>query len=151
METKPKIALLGLGTMGRGMALNLLKAGFPLTVYNRTRAKAEALAEAGAVVAENPARAAEGATVVLAMLADDEASRAAWHGADGALAAMPPGSIAVECSTLSPSWIAELCGAARERGLRLVEAPVTGSRVQAEGGQLNFLVDAGHAGVAKYE
>src|ERR1700729_693065 len=105
METKVKVALLGLGTMGRGMALNLLKAGFPLTVYNRTRAKAAALQDAGAVVAESPARAAKGATVVLAMLADDEASRAAWLGVEGALAAMQPGSIAFDCSTLSPDWI----------------------------------------------
>jgi 3-hydroxyisobutyrate dehydrogenase len=153
METKVKVALLGLGTMGRGMALNLLKAGFPLTVYNRTRAKAEALQDAGVVVAESPARAAEGATVVLAMLADDDASRAAWLGADGlgaegALAAMQPGSIAVECSTLSPDWIAELDSAARDRGLRVVEAPVTGSRAQAEGGQLNFLVGADEGALA---
>jgi 3-hydroxyisobutyrate dehydrogenase len=142
METQAKVALLGLGTMGRGMAVNLLKAGFPLTVYNRTRAKAEALAGDGAVVAENPARAAEGATVVLAMLADDEASRAAWLGADGALDRMQPGSIVMECSTLSPAWVAELDGAVRNRGLRMVEAPVTGSRTQAEAGQLNFLVGA---------
>ena len=58
METKPNVALLGLGTMGHGMAQNLLKAGFPLTVYNRTRAKAEALAAMGATVADTPALAA---------------------------------------------------------------------------------------------
>ena len=58
---------------------------------------------------------------------------------DGALAAMPSESIAVECSTLSPDWIAELHAAVRNRGLRMVEAPVTGSRPQAEAGQLNFL------------
>jgi 3-hydroxyisobutyrate dehydrogenase len=142
MESKTRIALLGLGTMGRGMALNLLKAGFPLTVYNRTRAKAEALAAAGADVAETPARAAENATVVLAMLADDQASRAAWLGTDGALAAMQSGSVVVECSTLSPDWVSELNDAARDRGLSMVEAPVTGSRVQAETGQLNLLVGA---------
>lgn len=142
METKPRIALLGLGTMGRGMALNLLKAGFPLTVYNRTREKAEALAAAGAVVAETPALAAEHAEFVLAMLSDDQASRAAWLGTDGALAAMRPGSVVIDCSTISPDWVAELNAAARDRGLRMVEAPVTGSRAQAEGGQLNFLVGA---------
>jgi 3-hydroxyisobutyrate dehydrogenase len=151
METELKVALLGLGTMGNGMAQNLLKAGFPLTVYNRTRAKAEALGAVGAVVAESPAGAAEGATVVLAMLADDNASRVAWLGADGALAAMQPGSIAVECSTLSPDWIAELNGAARDRGLRMVEAPVTGSRTQAEAGQLNFLVGADEEALALVE
>ena len=148
MKTETNIALLGLGTMGRGMALNLLKARFPLTIYNRTRAKAEALAAEGASAAENPARAARDAKVVLAMLADDQASRAAWLGAHGALAAMQPGAIAVECSTLSPDWVSELNAAALARGLSLVEAPVTGSRTQAEAGHLNFLVGADSEAVA---
>lgn len=142
-ETKKmntSVALLGLGTMGRGMAANLLKAGFPLTVWNRTPAKAEPLVQMGATVAENPAQAAENAGVVLAMLSDDAASRAAWLGEDGALTAMQPGSIVVESSTLSPDWIRELNEAATHRGLRMAECPVTGSRVQAESGQLIFLV-----------
>lgn len=139
MEIKPHVALLGLGTMGGGMALNLLKAGFPLAVYNRTRARAELLEARGAVVADTPALAAKNAAVVLAMLADDAASRAVWLGEDGALAVMQPGSMVVECSTLSPDWVAELDARARERRLGMVEAPVTGSRAQAEAGQLNFL------------
>jgi len=148
METKSSVALLGLGTMGHGMANNLLKAGFPLTVWNRTRAKAEPLTAAGAIVADNPARAARSAAVVIAMLSDDEASRAAWLGPDGALAAMAPQSIAVECSTLSPEWIAELHATVSDRGLRMVEAPVTGSRPQAEAGKLNFLVGADEQALA---
>ncbi len=140
MESKQSVAILGLGTMGRGMAINLLKAGFPLTVWNRTQAKAEPLAEMGATLAQTPALAAQSADVVLAMLSDDDASRAAWLGKDGALAAMPSGAIAVESSTLSPQWIAELAAEVANRGLRMVEAPVTGSRAQAEAGQLNFLV-----------
>lgn len=142
MESKQSVAILGLGTMGHGMAVNLLKAGFPLTVWNRTRAKAEPLAAAGAKVAETPALAAASADVVIAMLSDDDASRAAWLGTDGALGAMPLGSIAVECSTLSPGWISQLAIEISNRGLRMVEAPVTGSRTQAEMGQLNFLVGA---------
>ncbi|MFZ0661425.1 MAG: NAD(P)-dependent oxidoreductase [Acidobacteriaceae bacterium] len=142
METNIKVALLGLGIMGRGMAANLLKAGFPLTVYNRTRAKAEPLVEAGAVVADTPGMAAQSVDVVLGMLADDAASRAVWLGPEGALAAMKPGSIAVECSTLSPAWIAELAETAHDQRVRLVESPVTGSRMQAERGQLVFLVGA---------
>jgi 3-hydroxyisobutyrate dehydrogenase len=139
METKRNVTLLGLGTMGRGMAANLLKAGYPLIVYNRTRARAEVLQSSGARVAETPAAAAKDAAVVLAMLADDEASRTAWLGPDGALAVMQPGSVVVECSTLSPDWVAELEKEARRRGVQMVEAPVTGSRAQAEAGQLNFL------------
>ena len=145
METKPKIALLGTGTMGHGMAVNLLKAGFPLAVYNRTRARAEDLAAQGASVAGSPAAAASGAAVAIAMLADDDASRTAWLGSEGALAAMQAGSVLVECSTLSPAWIAELHRAARDRGVRMVEAPVTGSRPQAEAGQLTFIVGADEA------
>lgn len=139
MESKRSVALLGLGTMGHGMAGNLLKAGFPLTVWNRTRSKAEQLAPLGAAIADTPAEAAKNASVTIVMVADNDASRAAWLGTDGALAAMPAGSVAIDCSTLSPAWIAELSAAVAKRGLRFVEAPVTGSRPQAEAGQLKFL------------
>lgn len=142
MESKQAVALLGLGTMGHGMAMNLLKAGHSLTVWNRTRAKAEQLAQSGATIADTPAEAAKNAAVVIAMVADDDASRSTWLGVNAALAAMQPGSIAVESSTLSPGWIAELNSAATQRALRLVEAPVTGSRPQAEAGQLTFLAGA---------
>lgn len=136
---KTKVALLGLGTMGSGMAKNLLKAGFPLTVYNRTPGKAEAVRGSGAMVAATPAEATRGANVVLAMVSDDDASRIAWLGDDGALAALQPGAIAIECSTLSPEWVAELNRHAAGRNVRFIDAPVTGSRMQAEAGQLNIL------------
>jgi 3-hydroxyisobutyrate dehydrogenase len=137
---KMSVALLGLGTMGSGMATNLLKAGFPLAVYNRTAAKAEALAAHGARVATTPADAAKGAQVILSILADDAASRETWTGADGALAAAQKDAVLIESSTVSPAWVAELGGLATARGLDLLDAPVTGSRIQAEGGQLIFLV-----------
>ncbi|HEY8996712.1 MAG TPA: NAD(P)-dependent oxidoreductase [Edaphobacter sp.] len=144
-----RVALLGIGTMGRGMAANLLKAGFPLTVYNRTRAKAEPLAAQGATIADTPAEAAKNADVVISILADDNASRAAWLGDDGALAAMASGSTIVECGTISPEWIAELNSKASARGIGLVEAPVTGSRPQAEAGQLTFLCGCDEATLDK--
>jgi 3-hydroxyisobutyrate dehydrogenase len=137
---KQSVALLGLGTMGAGMAANLLKAGFPLAVYNRSRAKAEVFAAQGACVADTPADAARGARVILSMLADDAASRAVWLGNGGALAAAAKGAVLVECGTVSPAWIAELAKAAHASGLELLDAPVTGSRLQAAGGQLTFLV-----------
>lgn len=137
---KQQIAILGLGTMGMGMAKNLLKAGFPVTVYNRTRAKAEPLASEGARIANTPAEAALGADIVIAMLADDEASREAWTGTNGALSTMKPGSIAIDCGTLTPQWITELNSAAETGHIRLLDAPVTGSKPQAEAGQLTFLV-----------
>lgn len=142
MEAKQTVALLGLGTMGHGMASNLLKAGFPLTVWNRTPAKAESLARNGAKIAATPAQAAKEAQIVIAMVSDDEVSRSVWLGAEGALAAMHPGAIAVDSSTLSPDWIAELQAAVSDRALRMADAPVTGSRMQAESGQLTFLVGA---------
>lgn len=137
---KISVALLGLGTMGNGMAANLLKAGFPLTVYNRTAAKAEPFAAEGARIAHTPAEAAQGAKLILSMLSDDLASRDAWTGPSGALAAAGPGTILVESSTVSLGWITEFALLAQARGLDLLDAPVTGSRPQADGGQLVFLV-----------
>jgi 3-hydroxyisobutyrate dehydrogenase len=122
------------------MAASLLKAGFPLAVWNRSRAKAEAFAAQGARAAESPADAARGAEVVLSMLADDAASRAVWLGPDGALAAAEKGAVLVESSTVTPAWIAELAAAAGARGLGFLDAPVTGSRAQSAAGQLSFLV-----------
>jgi 3-hydroxyisobutyrate dehydrogenase len=142
---KQAVALLGLGTMGAGMAENLLKAGFPLAVWNRDRSKAERFKAEGARVADTPADAAHGADVVLSMLADDGASRAVWLGEDGALAAMAEGAVAVDCSTVSPAWIAELAKAAKAHGLQMLDAPVTGSRTQAAAGQLSFLVGGSEA------
>lgn len=135
-----KIAVLGLGTMGSGMASNLLKAEFPVTVYNRTPEKAQPLVSAGARLASSPAEAAKDADVVISMLADDAASRALWLGKDGALEAARKGAILIESSTASPEWVTELGGLAARRGLRFLDAPVTGSRMQAAAGQLSFLV-----------
>jgi 3-hydroxyisobutyrate dehydrogenase len=126
--------------MGSGMAANLLKAGCALSVYNRTAAKAAALADAGARLAATPAEAAKDASVVIGMLADDAASRAVWAGKDGALEGAAKDTILIESSTVSPAWIAELARLAEQRGARFLDAPVTGSRVQAAAGQLTFLV-----------
>jgi len=143
--SKQQVALLGTGTMGSGMARNLRKAGFPLAVYNRTREKAEQLSETGAQVADTPARASAGAAVVISMLADDDASREAWLGSHGALKAMQAGAIVIECGTVSPKWVQELHEKAGARGLRMMDAPVTGSRPQANAGELTFLVGADQA------
>jgi 3-hydroxyisobutyrate dehydrogenase len=122
------------------MASNLLKAGFPVSAYNRTQAKAAPVAAAGARIAATPADAVRDADVVISMLSDDDASRKTWTGDVGALAAARPGAVLIESSTVTPAWIAELAALASERNLTLLDAPVTGSRVQAESGQLTFLV-----------
>ena len=135
-----KIAVIGLGTMGAGMARNLLAAGFPVTVYNRSRERAEPLAKEGAKIAGSPGEAAAGADVVVSMVADDAASRSVFMDADGVLAGAKPGSVFIEASTLSPDWVSELAAAADKKGCALLDAPVTGSREHAKGGQLLFLV-----------
>jgi 3-hydroxyisobutyrate dehydrogenase len=135
-----KVALLGLGVMGHGMAQNLLKTGFQLMVYNRTRSKAEDLARQGAQVADTPRAAATRAEIVLSMVGDDIASRAVWLGDDGALAGMQPGALAVECSTLSLDWVRELAALAAERDIAFLDSPVTGSKDAAEAGELRLLV-----------
>ena len=103
-------------------------------------AKAEPLAAEGARVAETPADAARDADVILSILSDDDASRSAWTGEHGALSGAKPGAVLVGSSTVTPEWIAELAALAGKRRFDLLDAPVTGSRVQADGGQLTFLV-----------
>ncbi|HUZ95413.1 MAG TPA: NAD(P)-dependent oxidoreductase [Edaphobacter sp.] len=134
------VAILGLGTMGVGMAANLLKAGFSLAVYNRTPEKAKALVGDGARLASTPAEAVRDASIVISMLADDAASREVWMGHDGALAAVKKDTILIESSTVSPAWIAEFADATTTKGAKLLDAPVTGSRIQAASGQLSFLI-----------
>ena len=135
-----RVALLGLGTMGAGMAANWLAKGFGLTVWNRTRARTQALADKGARVATTPREAAEGADCVFAMVADDTASRGVWLGDDGALAGAKTGAVVVESSTLTPDWVRELAGHARAKGCAFLDAPVGGSRQAAASGELRFFV-----------
>jgi 3-hydroxyisobutyrate dehydrogenase len=134
-----KIALLGLGLMGSGMAGRLLDAGYPLTVWNRTPDKTQALADRGAKVAQSPRQAVAGATVVISMLADVPVCRDVWLGRGEAILGAAPGTVLVESSTITVEWIEELDRAAKERGCELVDAPVTGSKPQAAAGQLLFL------------
>lgn len=135
------VTMLGLGAMGSRMAARLLAAGKTVTVWNRTASAADALVAAGAARALTPRAAVAGADVVIAMLRDDAASRAVWlDPQQGALVAMGQGSIAIESSTLSPDWARELDGQVRAHGASLLEAPVSGSRVHAEAGQLAYLV-----------
>jgi 3-hydroxyisobutyrate dehydrogenase len=133
--------------MGAGMATNLVKAGFSLSVYNRTATKARAID--GARFASTPAEAVLDASVIISMLADDAASREVWLDENGALDAAADGAVLVESSTVSPAWIAELAMLAGRRGLDLLDAPVTGSRLQAEAGQLSFLVGGSDSALKK--
>jgi len=138
--SKPRIAFLGLGIMGGGMARRLLVNGFPLTVFNRNAEKSKPFAAEGARVSGSPREAAAQADAIISMVADDVASRSLWLGENGALAAAKPGAVCVECSTVSVNWVRELAIAATQKKCELLDAPVTGSKNQAAAGELNFLV-----------
>ena len=134
------VALIGLGSMGTGIAQNILKAGFNLTVYNRSAAKAEPLARLGANVAASPREAAQQAEIVLSVVADDVASREIWLGEMGALDAAGEDAVLVECSTLSHIWVGELARLATDRGVALLDAPVNGGPSVAAAGELKMIV-----------
>jgi 3-hydroxyisobutyrate dehydrogenase len=143
------VAFLGLGKMGVGMATRVLAAGHTLHVYNRTAGRASALVQRGAHRFSTPGEACAGADAIISMVADDAASRALWCGPDGVLAASPaPGTLAIECSTLSHAWVMELAAQAGSRSLRYIDAPVTGLPDAAAAGDLALLVGADPADLA---
>lgn len=147
-----RIAFIGLGAMGSRMAANLLAAGFDLTVWNRAGTKAEALAAEGAKVAGSPRAAAMGADVVIAMVRDDAASAFVWQDAEaGALATMRPHAVAIESSTLTLAATRRLAATARHWGVDFLDAPVVGSRPQAEARQLIHLVGGEASVLARAE
>jgi len=134
------IGFIGLGIMGQPMALNLFKAGHKLTVYNRTAGKAEALRQAGAQVAATPAEAAKGADFVIIIVTDSAAVEEVVLGKDGILGAVPPGSIVVDSSTISPAVSRKMACHAAGKGASWLDAAVTGSKHGAEKGELTFMV-----------
>ena len=137
-----KVAFIGLGRMGHGMAGRYLDAGFTVAVFNRSKAKAEDLIARGARWAASPADAADGADAVVTMVADDVASRAVWLGKDGAAATMKAGSLAIECSTVSHQHALDMARELRGRGLIYIDCPVTGLPQAAAEGKLTLLVGA---------
>ena len=137
-----KVAFIGLGRMGHGMAGRYLDAGFTVAVFNRSKAKAEDLIARGARWASSPAEAADSADAVVTMVADDEASRSVWLGKDGAATTMKPGALAIECSTVSHQHALDMASELRGRGLVYIDCPVTGLPEAAATGKLTLLVGA---------
>ncbi len=144
-----RVAFIGLGRMGHGMAGRYIEAGFDVTLWNRSRAKAEDLIARGARWAISPADAAIDADAVVTMVADDEASRAVWLGKDGASATMKAGTLAIECSTVSHAHALHLARELRGRGLITIDCPVTGLPDAAAAGKLTLLVGAEPADLEK--
>jgi 3-hydroxyisobutyrate dehydrogenase len=138
-----RVAFIGLGRMGSGMARRLLDGGHQLRVFNRTESRADDLLRRGALRCATPREACEGVDAVVSMVADDQASRAIWHGAAGVLAAQfAPAAFAIECSTLSYDWVLELSAGATRQGMRYLDAPVTGLPESAAAGELTLLLGA---------
>jgi 3-hydroxyisobutyrate dehydrogenase len=136
---KAKIAFLGMGEMGRRMAGALIDANYDVAVWNRNPEKADELISKGATFASTPRAAAKDADFIFAMVRDDKASEYVWlDGADGALQDMKSEAIAIECSTLSVNHVKFLHAAFKESSLRMIEAPLAGSRPQADAKKLIF-------------
>src|SRR3954454_3608620 len=132
----PRVAFLGLGIMGSRMARNLRAAGFDVTVWNRTRARAD---EVGDPIAGTPRAAAEGADVVITMVVDAPQVEEVLFGDDGAAAGLSDGDLVVDMSTIAPSAVKEIAGRLSDRGIGFVDAPVTGSKPRAEDGTLTIM------------
>jgi 3-hydroxyisobutyrate dehydrogenase-like beta-hydroxyacid dehydrogenase len=134
------LGFIGLGTMGGPMVKRLLNAGHAVTGYNRTRARGEWLIELGMSWGETPRAVAEAADVTFTMLSDTQALLDVNNGPEGLLAGLKPGSVYVDMSTVSPAVSQELAAQAKAKGAQMLDAPVSGSVVTLEAGQLSIMV-----------
>jgi 3-hydroxyisobutyrate dehydrogenase-like beta-hydroxyacid dehydrogenase len=145
MEEHLTVGIAGLGRMGHPIAINILEAGFPAVVWNRTRDKAADLLERGAGWAENPGAMARAADIVLTSVADPAAVESVYFGPDGLLDGVRPGTVLIDLSTGSPALARRVAAAAHERGATFLDAPVAGSVKAATDGQLGIMVGGDRA------
>jgi 3-hydroxyisobutyrate dehydrogenase-like beta-hydroxyacid dehydrogenase len=134
-----KIGFIGLGIMGSRMAANLLKGGHTLAVYNRTRDKASVLGKYNVEIKDSPAEVGKGAEIIFTMLSAPEAVRESALGEKGFLNSIKKNALWVDCSTVNPSFSRAMSLEANSRGVRFVDAPVSGTKGPAESAQLVFL------------
>jgi 3-hydroxyisobutyrate dehydrogenase-like beta-hydroxyacid dehydrogenase len=134
------VGLIGLGLMGKPMGRNLLKAGFPLVVWNRTRAKADDLVREGAKLAANPRELATRVDVLITIVSDPPALEEVMFGTAGAFEGLRRGSLFIDSSTISPDLARREAAACAERGIDFLDAPVTGGTWGAEKGELVFMI-----------
>jgi 3-hydroxyisobutyrate dehydrogenase len=144
-----RVAFIGLGRMGHGMAGRYLDAGFQVALWNRSKAKADDLIARGAKWAASPRDAAVDADAVVTMVADDEVSRSVWLGKDGAAGAMKAGTLAIECSTVSYRHALDQSRELGAQGLTYIDCPVTGLPNTAASGELTLLIGADPADLEK--
>src|ERR671921_195570 len=135
-----KVGFIGLGIMGKPMARNLMRAGYELVVYNRSREKTDELAEEGAFAATSPREVAEQSDVIVTMLPDSPDVREVVTGDDGVLEGIGEGSLLVDMSTISSVVTEELAAEVQKRGARMLDAPVSGGEPGAEEGTLSIMV-----------
>ena len=134
------LGFVGLGVMGSRMVKRLLDAGYAVTGYNRTPSKAQWLVDTGMLRAASPRAVAEQSDIVFSMVTDTRALRAVTHGDDGILAGLRAGSVYIDMSTVSPAVSREIAQQAAERGARMLDAPVSGSVITLEQGNLSIMV-----------
>ena len=135
-----KVGFIGLGIMGQGMARNLLKAGFDLTVWNRTVSKAQALVSEGAALAHNPADLSAHCDVIVICVSDTPDVEAVLLGEQGVIQGTRPGALVVDCSTISPIKTQVFARTLAEKGVHMLDAPVSGGSEGAANGTLAIMV-----------
>jgi 3-hydroxyisobutyrate dehydrogenase-like beta-hydroxyacid dehydrogenase len=146
-----KVGLIGLGLMGHPMGMNILKAGFPLTVWNRTASRANELVAAGAKLAASPRELAANSDFVISIVSDPPALEGVLWGDNGAMQSLRRDSIYMDSSTISPELARKIAAACAERGVRFLDAPVTGGDWGAKKGELIFMVGGDGAILADAE
>jgi 2-hydroxy-3-oxopropionate reductase len=143
------VGFIGLGVMGKPMAKNLLAKGFPLVVHNRSRAAVDELVSAGATRASSPADVARRARRIITMLPDSPDVEQVLEGPDGIFSAIQPDSILIDMSSIAPATARRLAAAARTRGARMLDAPVSGGEVGAINASLSIMVGGDTDAVAE--
>jgi len=137
---KPRVGFIGLGIMGRPMCANLLKAGYSLTVWNRSRPGIDEVVSLGAATGESPADVAAKSDVIITIVTDSPDVQQVVLGPNGVLEGARPGSVVIDMSTISPSVTREVAAALEQRGVEMLDAPVSGGDVGAKAGTLSIMV-----------
>ncbi len=140
MTTRAAIGFIGLGIMGHGMAANLLRAGFPLTIWNRTRSRMDELMAAGARAGESPADVARHSEIIITCVSDTPDVRAVILGDAGVIHGARAGSLIIDMSTISPQATREIAAALAEADLHMLDAPISGGSEGAVNGTLSIMV-----------
>jgi len=135
-----KIGFIGLGIMGQGMAHNLLKAGFDLMVWNRTASRMESLVEAGAHAGQSPADVAAQSDLIVICVSDTPDVEAVVVGKNGVIEGARPGSLVIDCSTISPIVTQELAKTLAEQNVAMLDAPISGGSEGAAQGTLSIMI-----------